>query len=388
MNFIIFGAGYVGLSNALLLSQKYSVKLIDIDESKIAQLRERSSYINEGLIKKFLTKNNDLLTFDLELKRLNVSNDVVIIATPTNFDHKSKSFDTSSIKNVLSSLNKKGFSNLVIIRSTVPIGFTNSMQKKYPGMDIAFFPEFLREGHALEDNLYPSRIICGSKSRRSKMFLKKLQNLAIKKNTPTKITNPSDAEAIKLFSNSYLAMRIAFFNELDTFALQNDQCAEDIIEGVSMDTRIGNFYNNPSFGYGGYCLPKDTQQLNAHFNGIPQRIIQATIQSNKIRKKFIIQDILKKNINLIGIYGLSMKASSDNWRESAVIDIIKALKKNDRKIIIFEPMINEKKFLGCKIENNLNTFLNISQLIIANRLDKKIENYKSILYTRDLFREN
>ena len=183
-------------------------------------------------------------------------------------------------------------------------------------------------------------------------------------------------------------MRIAFFNELDTFALQNDQCAEDIIEGVSMDTRIGNFYNNPSFGYGGYCLPKDTQQLNAHFNGIPQRIIQATIQSNKIRKKFIIQDILKKNINLIGIYGLSMKASSDNWRESAVIDIIKALKKNDRKIIIFEPMINEKKFLGCKIENNLNTFLNISQLIIANRLDKKIENYKSILYTRDLFREN
>lgn len=388
MNFIIFGAGYVGLSNALLLSQKYSVKLIDIDESKIAQLKERSSYINEGLIKKFLTKNNNLLTFDLELKSLNVSNDVVIIATPTNFDHKSKSFDTSSIKNVLSSLNKRGFSNLVIIRSTVPIGFTNTMQKKYPGMDIAFFPEFLREGHALEDNLYPSRIICGSKSERSKMFLKKLQHLAIKKNTPTKITNPSDAEAIKLFSNSYLAMRIAFFNELDTFALQNDQCAEDIIEGVSMDTRIGNFYNNPSFGYGGYCLPKDTQQLNAHFNGIPQRIIQATIQSNKIRKKFIIQDILKKNINLIGIYGLSMKASSDNWRESAVIDIIKALKKNDRKIIIFEPMINEKKFLGCEIENNLNTFLNKSQLIIANRLDKKIENYKSILYTRDLFREN
>jgi UDPglucose 6-dehydrogenase len=312
----------------------------------------------------------------------------VLIATPTNFDTKKNSFDTSSIEGILSKLREKKYSKLVIIRSTVPIGFTDRMQKKFPDLDISFFPEFLREGQALKDSLYPSRIICGSNTKKGKDFLKILEKSSIKPKSKSQITSPSEAEAIKLFSNTYLAMRISFFNELDSFAISKNLSSKNIIEGVSSDSRIGNYYNNPSFGYGGYCLPKDTQQLKQNFEKIPQKLISGAIQSNAFRKRFILDEILNKKVNKIGIYRLSMKAGSDNWREAAILDIIKGLKKEAKQVTIFEPMIKTKTFMGFRIENDLAKFKKESKLIISNRIDKDIEDKADILFTRDIFKDN
>tara|TARA_B100000902_G_C27170652_1_gene843642 strand:- start:350 stop:1138 length:789 start_codon:yes stop_codon:yes gene_type:complete len=262
------------------------------------------------------------------------------------------------------------------------------MQKKHPNIDIAFFPEFLREGYALRDSLYPSRIICGSKTNRARFFLNLLQESAIKKNIQTQITSPSEAEAIKLFSNMYLAMRVSFFNELDSFSLSKNLHTKEIIKGLSTDPRIGNSYNNPSFGYGGYCLPKDTQQLKKNFKDIPQKLIQATIQSNNLRKKFIVNEILKRKAQIVGIYRLSMKAGSDNWRESAIIDIIKSLKRKEKKLIIYEPMLSKKTFMGISIEKDIEIFKNKSNLIVANRFEDVLGDKKEILFTRDIFNKN
>ena len=387
MRISVIGAGYVGLSNALLLSKLNTVNLIDINEEKILCLKSKKSPINDPLIKKYLAKKNLSINFNTKIENLD-STDIVLVATPTNFNSRKKNFDTASIEQVLDELKRKKFSKLVVIRSTVPIGFTEKMQKEFTKFDIAFFPEFLREGCALKDNLYPTRIICGSKSKAAKKFLHTLKNCAIKKNIDMKITNPSEAEAIKLFSNTYLAMRISFFNELDTFAISKNLDSKNIIEGVSLDPRIGNFYNNPSFGYGGYCLPKDTRQLKQNYLDIPQKLINGTIQSNKFRKDFIVSKILETGISEIGIYRLSMKAGSDNWRESAVIDVMKKLKKNGKKIFIYEPLISAETFMGNKVVNNLKNFKQYSKLILANRLDEKIESTKKILFTRDIFREN
>ncbi len=388
MDITILGAGYVGLSNAVLLAKNNKVQLIDIDKEKISILRKKKSPIKDSSIQKYLSNDQLLLSFKNSLDDQSLKSRVILIATPTDFNPKTKSFDTQSIENILKKLKQKNYSKLVVIRSTVPIGFTEKMQKKYPNIDLAFFPEFLKEGEALNDSLYPSRIICGSKSKSAKAFLSLLKKSALKKNISTQITTPSEAEAIKLFSNMYLAMRISFFNELDTFALLNDLNTKEVIKGLSMDPRIGNYYNNPSFGYGGYCLPKDTQQLRESFSDTPQRLIRATIQSNATRKNFIVSEILKKDSKVIGIYRLSMKSKSDNWRDSAVLDIIRSLKKKGKIIVIYEPMLNTKKFMGVEVESNFKKFKDKSCLIIANRLDKLIEDAKDTLFTRDIFKKN
>ena len=387
MKISIVGAGYVGLSNAILLAKNNDVNLFDIDNEKINLLKNKKSPIKDTLIEKYLSKKTLSLSFDNKLGTLNKTQ-AVLIATPTNFDTKKNSFDTSSIEGILSKLREKKYSKLVIIRSTVPIGFTDRMQKKFPDLDISFFPEFLREGQALKDSLYPSRIICGSNTKKGRNFLKVLEKSSIKPKAESQITSPSEAEAIKLFSNTFLAMRISFFNELDSFATSNNLSAKNIIEGVSSDSRIGNYYNNPSFGYGGYCLPKDTQQLKQNFEKIPQKLISGAIQSNALRKRFILNEILNKKVNKIGIYRLSMKAGSDNWREAAVLDIIKGLKKEAKQVMIFEPMIKTKTFMGFRIENDLAKFKKESKLIISNRIDKDIEDKADILFTRDIFEDN
>ena len=388
MNITILGAGYVGLSNAILLAKNNQVTLVDIDKEKISLLKKKKSPIRDSLIQRYLSKKNLSLTFDTQISNNLSKSKAVLIATPTNFDPKTKSFDTVSIEDILKRLKRNKFSKLVVIRSTVPVGFTEKMQKKYPNIDIAFFPEFLREGDALRDSLYPSRIICGSKTNKARFFLNLLKDSAIKKNIQTQITSSSEAEAIKLFSNMYLAMRIAFFNELDSFSLSKNLNSKDIIDGLSSDPRIGNYYNNPSFGYGGYCLPKDTQQLRQNFKDIPQKLIQATIQSNHLRKKFIVNEILKRKAKIIGIYRLSMKTGSDNWRESAIIDVIKSLKREQNQLIIYEPLLSKKTFMGISIEKDLEKFKNKSKLIVANRFDGALGDNDEILFTRDIFNEN
>jgi UDPglucose 6-dehydrogenase len=388
VNITILGAGYVGLSNAILLAKNNQVTLVDIDKEKISLLKKKKSPIRDSLIQRYLSKKNLSLTFDTQISNNLSKSKAVLIATPTNFDPKTKSFDTVSIEDILKKLKRNKFSKLVVIRSTVPVGFTEKMQKKYPNIDIAFFPEFLREGDALRDSLYPSRIICGSKTNKARFFLNLLKESAIKKNIQTQITSSSEAEAIKLFSNMYLAMRIAFFNELDSFSLSKNLHSKEIIDGLSSDPRIGNYYNNPSFGYGGYCLPKDTQQLRQNFKDIPQKLIQATIQSNHLRKKFIVNEILKRKAKIIGIYRLSMKTGSDNWRESAIIDIIKSLKREQNQLIIYEPLLSKKTFMGISIEKDLEKFKNKSKLIVANRFDGALGDNDEILFTRDIFNEN
>ena len=388
MNITILGAGYVGLSNAILLAKNNQVTLVDIDKEKISLLKKKKSPIRDSLIQSYLSKKNLSLTFDTQISNNLSKSKAVLIATPTNFDPKTKSFDTVSIEDILKRLKRNKFSKLVVIRSTVPVGFTEKMQKKYPNIDIAFFPEFLREGDALRDSLYPSRIICGSKTNKARFFLNLLKDSAIKKNIQTQITSSSEAEAIKLFSNMYLAMRIAFFNELDSFSLSKNLHSKEIIDGLSSDPRIGNYYNNPSFGYGGYCLPKDTQQLRQNFKDVPQKLIQATIQSNHLRKKFIVNEILKRKAKIIGIYRLSMKTGSDNWRESAIIDIITSLKREKNQLIIYEPLLSKKTFMGISIEKDLEKFKNKSKLIVANRFDSALGDNDEILFTRDIFNEN
>ena len=388
MKIVVIGAGYVGLSNAVLLAQKNQVKLIDIDIKKILLLNQNKSPVKDSLIQKYLSTKKLSLSYNSELCDDLRSTEVIIIATPTNFNSKTKSFNTVTIESILFDLQQKKFSNLVIIRSTVPIGFTERIKKKYPNFELAFFPEFLREGEALKDSLYPTRIICGSKSRRAKNFLKILKESSMKKNINTLITSPTEAESIKLFSNMYLALRISFFNELDSLAISENLNSEEIIKGVSMDPRIGDYYNNPSFGYGGYCLPKDTKQLKQSFKNIPQKLIHATIEANTTRKKFITSQILKINAKTIGVYRISMKQGSDNWRESSIIDIIKLLKKKGKKIIIYEPYISKKEFLGFPIINNISIFKNQSSIIIANRMQKELEDIKNKVFTRDIFNIN
>ena len=385
MKIVVLGAGYVGLSNSIILARKNSVQLIDTNESKIKLLESKKSPIGDPLIEEYLSKKNLSLTFGSELGNNLSKVDVFLVAIPTNFNGTSKSFDTLGIEETLRELQQKNFKGLVDIRSTVPIGFTENMQKKFCDFKIAFFPEFLRENHALEDSLYPSRIICGAKTNSAKKFLRILKAASLKTDIDTITTSATEAETIKLFSNTFLAMRISFFNELDSFAISKNLNAKDVIDGVCLDPRIGNYYNNPSFGYGGYCLPKDTKQLRENFADVPQKLIDATIDGNKLRKKFITQDILNRKIKKIGIYRLSMKKDSNNWRESAVIDIIKNLKKEGARLIIFEPFYQKSTFFGCKVENNLEKFMQDAELIIANRISGSLKKYKNIIYSRDLF---
>lgn len=386
MKIAIVGAGYVGLGNALLLAQKHKVTLIDTNPNKVKDINAGINPIEDDLVSKNLKKYKGNISAIANIDETINSFQLCIIATPTNFKNKIIGFDTSTIDTTLSYLKKFKFKNNIVIRSTLPIGYTGSAIKKFRDLKISFFPEFLREGYALHDSLYPSRIIAGGNKQNTKLFADLLKENSKKKDVRTLFTSPAEAEAIKLFSNAYLAMRISFFNELDSFAMIKNLNTENIINGIGLDDRIGNFYNNPSFGYGGYCLPKDTKQLASNFSDIPHHLIKAITKSNIERKKIIAKSILQGNYKVIGIYRLRMKSNSDNFRESAINDVIKILKKSDKKIIIYEPNL-AKSFLGCKVENNFEEFLKKTDVIVANRVSKELEKSKKIILTRDIFNE-
>lgn len=382
------GSGYVGMSLALLLSRNNAIKVLDIDPARIEKINSGKSTIADDDIDNLLAKKNTNIIATLDSKYAYSEADFIIICTPTNYDPEINYFDTSSVDNVIEeifSLNKEA---LVVIKSTIPIGYTSSMQMKYDSSRIIFSPEFLREGSALRDNLNPSRIIIGSKSELAKKFGSLLSKSATKKDIDILFTSSSDAEAIKLFANTYLAMRVSFFNEVDTFAIAKNLDAKSIIDGISLDERIGKNYNNPSFGYGGYCLPKDTKQLLANFDQIPQNLIEAIVLSNTTRKEFIANEIIKKSPRTVGIYRLIMKEGSSNFRSSAILDVIEKIKESGIKVIIYEPTLHKSIYNGLEIKKNLQDFKSLSDIIIANRFSNSLEDVQDKLYTRDLFNEN
>ena len=388
MKIAVVGMGYVGLSNAIALAQRNTVSVLEISSEKVDLLNNRESPLVDSLADKYLKKKSIDISATTKSDEAYKNAKYILICTPTNFDEKNNSFDTSSINSVIDDISKTKFKGTIIIRSTIPIGFTKEVQRKYDSLNIAFFPEFLREGSALEDCLNPSRIVCGSKHSHAKKFLNLLVECSRNKNIPTLVTDSNEAEAIKLFSNTYLAMRVAFFNELDTFALSKSLNTKDIIDGISMDSRIGNHYNNPSFGYGGYCLPKDTKQLVSNYDSIPQELIKATVLSNKKRKNFLISHIKNHTANKIGIYRLAMKQGSDNWRESAVLEIMKRLKVNKKEVLIYEPLFSKKTFTGIKVISDLDKFKENCDLIIANRVEDELRDVSSKIFTRDVFGNN
>lgn len=380
----VVGTGYVGLSNAMLFSQKHTVIALDIDAHRVELLKEKKSPIQDDLIDQYLQKENNFsVTLDSSVAFENA--DYVIIATPTNYDEKTNYFDTSSIEQVLLNLNDLNSNAIILIKSTVPVGFTAKLQQQFPNLKIVFSPEFLREGRALYDNLYPSRIVIGDLSESGQKIGKLFQEVSLKPEVDILLMDSTEAEAVKLFSNTYLAMRVAYFNELDSYCALRGLNSKDIIQAVGLDPRIGTHYNNPSFGYGGYCLPKDTKQLLANYQDIPQSLITAIIQSNTTRKDFIAEEILKKQPKVVGIYRLVMKADSDNFRQSAIQGIMKRLKAKGIDIVVFEPALEEEDFYSSKVMRDFDEFKSISDVIVANRLVPEILDVLHKVYTRDLF---
>jgi UDPglucose 6-dehydrogenase len=384
----IAGLGYVGLSMAILLSQKQDVIGYDINEKRLDLLKNKQSPIIDKEIQEYLTSKTLKLTFTNQPSIAFKDVDYLIIATPTNYDPELNYFDTSSIEDVLTKFFKINQKAFVIIKSTVPVGYTLELQKKFNNDRIIFSPEFLREGKALYDNLFPSRIVVGSSLEQAKKFALILKEASLKPETPILHVNSTEAEAIKLFSNTYLAMRVAFFNELDTYAETRNLDTRQIIEGVSLDPRIGNYYNNPSFGYGGYCLPKDSKQLLANFKDIPQNIMTAIVDANRTRKDHIADMIIKRKPKVVGIYRLVMKNDSDNFRFSAIQGVMKRIKAKGIKVIVFEPVLKDKDFFGSEVYNDFNAFKSQSDLIISNRMYKELEEIKTKVYTRDLFNKD
>lgn len=385
MKIAVAGVGYVGLSLATLLSQYNEVMALDIVKEKVDMINSRISPIADEYINKFFkTKKMDLHA-TLDYKEAFKETEYIIICMPTNYDEKSDFFDTSLVEETIKKVHDMKLDTTVIIKSTVPVGFTEKMKDRYKMKNIIFSPEFLREGKALYDNLYPSRIIIGDKTKEAEQFAKLLKEASLKKDVAIKFMNSTEAEAVKLFSNTYLALRIAYFNELDTYAEMKGLDSKNIIDGVCLDSRIGNFYNNPSFGYGGYCLPKDTKQLKANYKDIPENLITAIVNSNSTRKQHIVKEILEKNPNIIGIYKLSMKKNSDNFRSSAILDIIDILIRENQKIIIYEPQMKQNYYKNCEIMNDIKEFKQRSSIIIANRLENDLEDVMNKVYTRDVF---
>lgn len=385
MNITVVGTGYVGLANAILLSQNNEVIALDVNKEKVEKINNKQSPIADKEIEDFLLnkKLNLIATTDKKVAYKNP--EYTIIATPTDYDTEKNFFNTSTVESVIKELNSECPQTNIIIKSTIPVGFTERMKKEYPNLNIIFSPEFLREGKALYDNLYPSRIIVGDTTESAKIFANLLKESAYKKDIPTLFMKPTEAEAVKLFANTYLALRVAYFNELDTYAEMRNLDTKSIIEGVCLDPRIGNHYNNPSFGYGGYCLPKDTKQLKANFKDVPENLISAIVESNDTRKSHIANSIMEKNPKIVGIYRLTMKAGSDNFRASAIQDIVQKLIDNNINVIIYEPTLNETDYNGIKIENNLATFKNTSDVIIANRLEEALNDVTEKVYTRDIY---
>ena len=387
INITIVGLGYVGYTLAVLLSKDHLVKAVDIDTEKVKKINNKLLPIDDKDLQNYQDINNINLLADTNLVTSIDKVEFVIIATPTDFDEEKKSFNTSSLDQTIDIISKNNSDACIIIKSTVPIGYTKKIQKKYSNLEIIFSPEFLREGKALSDNLYPSRIIIGSNSNNARKFSRILENVALIK-TRTLFVTSDEAEAIKLFSNAYLAMRVAYFNEIDSFALLKGLSAKSLIEGISLDNRIGEFYNNPSFGYGGYCLPKDTKQLLNNYVEIPQEMIQAIIKSNLKRKNLIAEYIINLKPKSIGIYRLKMKVDSDNFRYSAILDIIKILINAKININIYEPLIKDKFFMKVRIENNLSNFKKTNSIIIANRITNEIDDIRDKVFTRDIYNIN
>lgn len=388
MKITVAGLGYVGLSMAVLLSKKNNVIGFDINQERLELLKNKKSPIIDKEIQEYLAKEILMLSFTNESKDAFKDTDFFIIATPTNYDSELNYFDTSSIEQVIESFLKVNQKALIIIKSTVPVGYTLELRKKFKYDNIVFSPEFLREGKALYDNLYPSRIIVGDQSASAQQFASLLKEASLKPEVDVLFVNSTEAEAIKLFSNTYLAMRVAFFNELDTYAETRNLDTKQIIEGVSLDPRIGNYYNNPSFGYGGYCLPKDTKQLLANFKDVPQNIMTAIVDANRTRKDHIADMILKRKPKVVGIYRLVMKNDSDNFRFSAIQGIMKRIKARGIEVIVYEPNLNEETFFGSKVLSDLELFKTKANIIISNRMYKDLEDVKTKVYTRDLFNKD
>lgn len=385
MKIAVAGTGYVGLSLATLLSVKNEVCALDVIPEKVEMINNRISPIKDEYIEDYFKTKKLNLTATLDYEEAFKDAEYIIISTPTNYDDEKNYFDTSTVEDIIEKVIKMGIKATMVVKSTIPVGFIENMKKKYNIDNIMFSPEFLREGKALYDNLYPSRIIVGEKSERAEKFAELLKESCLKEDVVIKYMNSTEAEAVKLFANTYLALRVSFFNELDTYAEQKGLNTQDIIEGVGLDPRIGSHYNNPSFGYGGYCLPKDTKQLLANYEGVPQNLIEAIVKSNETRKDHIADMIIKKGAKTVGVYRLTMKTGSDNFRASAIQGIIERLRGKGLDVIIYEPTLSTPIFNGCKILNDINKFNNKSDIVVVNRPDENIKKLTKQIYTRDLF---
>ena len=386
MNITVAGTGYVGLSNAVLFAQYHKVTALDVIEEKVTLINQRISPIGDKEIEEYLkTKPLDLKA-TLDPQEAYEEADIVFVCTPTNYDVDTHHFDTSSVEAVIEDVLRLRPTALIVIKSTIPIGFTQKMRETYEAKNIIFSPEFLREGKALYDNLHPSRIIVGDLNSQGQLIADLMKECSLDDNTPVLLTDSTEAEAVKLFANNYLAMRVAFFNELDSYCMNRNLDTKQIIQGVSLDPRIGDYYNNPSFGYGGYCLPKDTKQLLANFNNTPQNIIGAIVQSNDTRKQFLVDTIIKQGVKKVGAYRLIMKSGSDNFRDSAIVSVLELLVRSGIDVIVYEPQVKEETFGGFLIVNDLKQFKKESELIIVNRLENDdLKDISSKIFSRDLY---
>lgn len=388
MKIAVAGIGYVGLSNAALLAQHHEVVAIDLSQERVDAVNARHSPILDPELSDFMKNKALNLSATIDPEKAYAAADFVIVATPTNYEPEKNYFDTSSVESVIAFVLRFNPHATIVVKSTVPVGFISDIRQRYDTNRVMFSPEFLREGRALYDNLYPSRVIVGDQGRNGRQFADMLLQGAIKKDVPILLTGPDEAEAIKLFSNTYLAMRVAYFNELDSYAMASGMDTRQIIDGVSLDPRIGSHYNNPSFGYGGYCLPKDTKQLLANYSEVPQNLIRAIVDANRTRKDFLAEQIVSRKPNVVGVYRLVMKTGSDNYRQSSIQGIMKRLKAKGIEVIVYEPVLTESEFFKSRVVNDLAAFKAEAEIILANRLTEGIRDVAEKVFTRDLFGED